>query len=278
MLTPHDLHSEQTIAALEAGKDVFCEKPMALTIAECDAMLATAARSGQQLFVTHALRTTLVFERAWEQMSRGVLGRVTLGTFNWFTDELPRLEDPNHWKGTLDHSGGAALIDGGCHLSDLGNKLFGPARRVQAFAERLVVACENVGEDTAVFQVEYDSGTLASYALTFIAGSGMRPHDFACGIDIQLYGLQGHIEGGFRSRDGDRWQYCREHRTGKPDQFQENRTSDFGEVDTLLLRALQGTIDPPVTAVEARNAVAVVEAAYRSIETGGAVEVDWLEE
>ena len=213
VLTPHDCHAPQVVAALDAGKHVICEKPMARTLDECDAMLAAASRSGRQLFVTHALRSVFFFATAHERVAAGALGRVLLGAFTWYTDELARLEDPAHWKGTVDESGGGVLIDGGCHVADVGNWLFGRARRVHAFARRLVAKRERVGEDTAALHVEYDTGAMASYALSFTAGSAFRAKTFACGMDVDLFGTAGHLEGGYRIRDAEHRHYALEHRS-----------------------------------------------------------------
>ena len=276
VLTPHDLHAPQVVAALEAGKHVVCEKPMGRTVAECDAMLEAAARTGRQLFVTHVLRTMFFFARAHERVDAGALGRLTLGSFRWYTDELSRLDDPAHWKGTRDISGGGVLIDGGCHVCDVGNWLFGPARRVQALADRLVATREAVSEDTAVFQVEYESGALASYSMSFVAGSGLRPRRFACGMDVDLYGTEGHIEGGYRFRDEEHRHYLTEHRGGEEDRVHPvDSAGVYGDIDVAIIEALRGERQTPVTPIEARNAVAVVEAAYRSLESGTSVDVDW---
>lgn len=278
VLTPHDLHAPQVIAALEAGKHVICEKPMGRTVAECDAMLDAAERTGQQLFVTHVLRTMFFFSKAHERLAAGALGRLTLGSFRWYTDELFRLDDPSHWKGTVDVSGGGVLIDGGCHVSDVGNWLFGRARRVQAIGDKLVATREGVGEDTVVFQVEYESGALASYALSFVAGSGLRPRRFACGMDVDLYGTEGHIEGGYRFRDEEHLHYLTEHHRGEADHAHPvDTTNVYGDIDVAIVGALRGERPSPVTTVEARNAVAVVEAAYRSLASGATVDVDWRE-
>lgn len=56
VVTPDFLHEEQAIAALESGKSVFCEKPMAISIEGCDRMLATARRTGRRLFIGHNMR------------------------------------------------------------------------------------------------------------------------------------------------------------------------------------------------------------------------------
>jgi predicted dehydrogenase len=278
VLTPHDLHAPQATAALSAGKDVLCEKPMARTLAECDAMLAAARASGRRLFVTHSYRADFFYAQARARVDAGALGKLTLGAFRWFTDEIARLEDPAHWKGTRERSGGGVLIDGGCHVADLGNAYFGRARRVQALAGRLVARREGLGEDTAAFAVEYASGALATFTLSFVAGSAFRGRRFAAAVAVDLYGTQGHIESGLSVRDDDFRRYVREHRSGEPDRaFVPDGRGTLGDIDTALLRAMRGEAPAPVTALDARNAVAVVEAAYRSLASGRTEEVDWRE-
>lgn len=288
LCTPHDVHADQAIEALSAGKDVLCEKPMACTVADCDAMLDTAARTGRRLFVTHALRSEFFFRTVTRRLREGALGRLTLGSMSWYTDELERLEDPAHWKGTVDRSGGGVLIDGGCHVADLGNTFFGTARRVQALSGLLVANVKRpdrsrtereektLGEDTAVYSVEYTSGALCTFALSFVVGSGFRQDRFACGLHVDLYGDEGHVEGGYRVREESFQRYAVEHHRGEPDRVHvdDGRTT-MGDVDTQIVAALKRGEDPPVTAVEARNAVAVVEAAYRSLRSGRTENVDW---
>lgn len=185
ILTPHDTHTEITLDALNAGKHVICEKPMAPRLEDCDRMLEAAARCGRSLWVTHTLRSDFFYRIASARLSAGALGRLIGASFRWFTDELGRLEDPAHWKGTRDRSGGGVLIDGGCHVADLANGFFGPARRVHAFGKRLVAKRESVAEDTAAFSIEFESGALASALLGFTAGSSWRrPGGFAAGMDV----------------------------------------------------------------------------------------------
>lgn len=76
VVTPHLLHEEMTVAALGAGKQVFCEKPLALTTASAERVIAAAAKAGRALGIGHERR----FEPAMEEMRRlfesGALGRV----------------------------------------------------------------------------------------------------------------------------------------------------------------------------------------------------------
>jgi predicted dehydrogenase len=279
ILTPHHAHCAMTLEALEAGKHVICEKPMAPTVAECDRMLDLAQKRGLQLLITHSLREEFFTKVARRRVAAGVLGKPLGSSVRWFTDEEPRLNDPTHWKGTKDRSGGGVLIDGGCHVADLLNSLLGRAKRAQGLSTKLVALRGEVAEDTACFSVEYASGALASVFLSFTAGSSLRPAGgFAAGMTVDVYGTAGSLQGGYQVRDGDFQRWCHERRTGEPDlvHYNDGRTR-HGDIDVALLKALRGEAEPPVTAIDARNAVAVVEAVYESLAAGRTSDVKWRE-
>jgi len=74
--TPDHLHAEHAVAALDAGKHVFLEKPMGITIAQCDAILAVAAKSRGKLYVGHNMRFFPVMQKMRELIEAGRIGRV----------------------------------------------------------------------------------------------------------------------------------------------------------------------------------------------------------
>lgn len=74
--SPDHLHAEHAIASLEAGKHVFLEKPMAITIAECDAILAASRRGGAKLYVGHNMRFFPVIQKMRALIEAGRIGRV----------------------------------------------------------------------------------------------------------------------------------------------------------------------------------------------------------
>lgn len=280
VLTPHDLHEPVVLEALRAGKDVLCEKPFAPTVAACDRMLAAAKAAGRRLYVTHTYREEFFFKVSRERLGSGELGRPLGASFEWFTDEEERLETPGHWKGTRARSGGGVLIDGGCHVADVAHGLLGRARRVQAFSEKLVARREEVGEDTAAFTIEHEGGALSTCLLSFTWGRAFRGRaGFAAGMRATISAATGRLEGGFQLRDADFRRWCREVRpgVGDLDHYYDGRGRP-GDIDCALLAALRSLAPPPLTALDARNAVAIVEAAYASIEAGRAVEVDWRDE
>jgi predicted dehydrogenase len=77
--TPDFLHEEHACAALEAGKDVYLEKPMAITVAGCDRILETAFRSGRRLYLGHNMRHMTVIRKMKELVDTGRIGEPITG-------------------------------------------------------------------------------------------------------------------------------------------------------------------------------------------------------
>jgi predicted dehydrogenase len=121
---------------------------------------------------------------------------------------------------------------------------------------------------------------MVSFLLAFTAGASFRPKGgFAAGMVADLYGTDGHIQGGYFLRDSDMRRWCYEARSGEADKSHYfDGKSRAGDIDVAIIRALRGEAPPPLTALDARNAVAVVEAAYQSIATARVAEVDWRDE
>ena len=76
VLSPDDCHEEQVVAALQAGKHVFCEKPMAITIEGCDRMLDAQRRSGRKLMVGFNMRYMPMFRTMKEILDSGAIGEI----------------------------------------------------------------------------------------------------------------------------------------------------------------------------------------------------------
>ncbi len=79
---PPGIHADATISALRAGKDVLCEKPMALTLAQCDSMIAAARKSNRQLLVAHVLPFFPEYAFARSLIRNGSYGRLLGGNFH----------------------------------------------------------------------------------------------------------------------------------------------------------------------------------------------------
>jgi predicted dehydrogenase len=114
---PHNLHAPVTIAALEAGAHVLCEKPMARTTAECDQMLAAQAVSGHVLAVGHFRRLFPVAKLIRQWINDKRLGR--LRAFRFLEGEIYSWPAASTSFFERETAGGGVLIDAGAHTVDL---------------------------------------------------------------------------------------------------------------------------------------------------------------
>ena len=130
--TPVYLHAEQTTAAAEAGKHVLCEKPMALSVAECDRMIAASEANGVRLGIAYYRRFYPVLGRAKEIIASGEIGSVTLAQANAFEYIDLADDDPRHWFLEKVKSGGGPMMDFGCHRIELLIDLFGDVKEVSS--------------------------------------------------------------------------------------------------------------------------------------------------
>ncbi len=126
---PTPLHAAVTVAALQAGKHVFCEKPMAMTAEECAQMEDAVCASGRQLMIGHCLRYWPQYVRAHEIIQSGEFGRVLYARFHRSGD-TPRWSW-NNWLGRPEQSGGA-VFDMHIHDADTALWWFGRPQRIEA--------------------------------------------------------------------------------------------------------------------------------------------------
>ncbi len=145
LLTPHHLHCSMTVAACKAGKHVSVQKPMALTIAEADEMIAAASTAGVKLRVYENFVFYAPAVKARELIRAGEIGeprmiRMHVGTGTSGTGwKIPL----SAWLWRFDEkkSGGGALVfDHGYHLYSLAYDLMGPVEKVTAWIDRTSVA------------------------------------------------------------------------------------------------------------------------------------------
>ena len=130
--TPNALHKKWTIAALEAGKHVLCEKPIACTAAEAEDMIAASQKAGKLLMEAFMYRYGGKFTKMMEILRSGVLGKIKAvqGSHGYTLDwASPAREDPA--------LGGGCLYDVGCYVVDCMNAVAkeqgGILRNAQAY-------------------------------------------------------------------------------------------------------------------------------------------------
>ncbi|MFI6863632.1 Gfo/Idh/MocA family protein [Streptomyces sp. NPDC050421] len=191
--TPGDSHAEIAIAALEAGKHVLCEKPLANTVAEAEAMTEAAARAaarGQVAMVGFNYRKVPAITYARTLIAEGRLGTLRHVRATYLQDWLVDPASPLTWRLKKEQAGSGALGDLGAHIVDLaqyltGELLVGVSAVSETFVrERPLLAGPSGGlggvaaagesgtvtvDDAALFTGRLASGALASFEATRMA-------------------------------------------------------------------------------------------------------------
>lgn len=168
--TPNILHAPVTIAALQAGKHVLCEKPMATAAAEADAMIAAARASGKVLMIGQNQRLAPLHVRAKQLLSSGMLGRVI--TFRTdFAHPGPEgwsIEGVGGWFFQKDQAFVGAMGDLGVHKADLIRWLLGEEIvEVAAFVDALAGKVNSTVDDNAICLFRMASGAIGSMTVSW---------------------------------------------------------------------------------------------------------------
>jgi len=167
--TPHPHHAVQAIAAARAGLHVVVEKPMALTVSDCTAVIDAAEASGVVLSVISQRRWYAAARRVKAAIVDGRIGAPALATLEllgWRGPEYYRMDD---WRGTRAGEGGGVLVNQAVHHLDLLTWFLGPAVEVDGWTVN-VNHPEIEVEDSAVAVVRFGSGALA----TIVASNAQR--------------------------------------------------------------------------------------------------------
>lgn len=127
--TPNQFHAEMAIAALEAGKHVWCEKPMAPTLPEAERMLAAARASGRVTFMGYNYIQNPAFRHIVKLVNDGVIGRLTQVRIEVDEDFMADPQAPFYWKSEAS-SGHGALDDFAVHALSMLHLVAGRAERV----------------------------------------------------------------------------------------------------------------------------------------------------
>jgi predicted dehydrogenase len=279
IITPNNYHAPLAIAALDAGKHVMCEKPLAPTSQAIREMIAARDRSGKLLMTAQHFRFLGTSKALRAEMDTGALGEVYHARC-WM---LRRGGLPNRPGFVLkEHSGGGACIDIGVHILDLTLWCMGSPKPVSVTG----VAHSKLARNPGAFGIwgsippEMDVEEFASAFIRFENGATlvlevawMLHHD-TNGEDMQmwLYGTKG----------GCHWPKCEFYETNYNTQQYYNRT--LKRTDNINPPHTQECIEfaeaivnggsSPVPAEQSLQVISILEAIYRSQETGREVLLD----
>jgi predicted dehydrogenase len=180
--TPANVHAEQVRACAEAGKHVFCEKPLGMTVAEAEGMIELCRQKGVKLGCAFMMRFVAQHRKALELIQEGKLGRPIYGRAQlscWY----PPIEGA--WRQDPATGGGGALIDMGGHCIDLLEMFFGRVVKVSCFINNTIHDYQS--EDSATAMFFFENGALATVDTFFCI-----PDNSSKNV-LELYGSKGSI-------------------------------------------------------------------------------------
>jgi len=254
---PNNLHLDWTLAAVNAGKHVLCEKPLALTSADAERMVAAAGDAGVLLMEAFMYRLHPSWVAVRELVDAGRIGRLQTvqSWFSYYND------DPRNIRNIRD-AGGGALMDIGCYSINLSRMLFrAEPERVQA---------------SLVRDPDMEVDVLTSGLLTFPGGATAT---FTCSIRseddqrVHIYGTEGHISVGIPFNiPPDRPTHVFVTHGGEPpvapavERFTFAAADPYGaEADAFAAAVLDGA-PPPIPADDAVRNMRVIEQVVEAAE------------
>jgi len=194
---PNQAHAEIVIAAAQAGKHIYCEKPLAMTVAEGQAMVAAAEKAGVKTQMTFNLRCFPALSRARQLIEHGFLGNLFSFRGRYYRASYIDPNKPISWRQQKAIAGGGALFDLGSHVLDLLYMLLGPFGAVQATLDTLIKERPlNAGatekavvdvDDIALLHARLVDGTLGLVEISRM-GTG-----FTNEVVIEIFGDKGAI-------------------------------------------------------------------------------------
>ncbi len=159
--TPNGLHGEHTLKALEARKHVVIEKPMALTVAECEKIIFKALQVSRQVFCVMQNRYSPPSVWIKELVEAGTLGRIFMVLLNCYWNRDNRYYTGKNWKGTPDLDGGT-LFTQFSHFIDIMYWLFGDITEIQARFDDFTHENLTAFEDSGLVNFRFVNGGMGS--------------------------------------------------------------------------------------------------------------------
>lgn len=194
--TPNFLHAEMALAALAAGKHVYCEKPLALDLEESIAIAEAAKRSN----VRHAIGFNYIcnpmLQVARHIVQSGEIGEVVAFRGSYLEDYMGDPRVPYSWRCQRRLAGSGALADLGSHLINMAHFLLGPIARVCGTLRTVHRERAETGsgtkrpvenEDIAQALIEFASGVPGTMEISRIATG------YKCGLAIEVHGTLGSV-------------------------------------------------------------------------------------
>jgi predicted dehydrogenase len=255
---PPEFNYEVARAAAEAGLDIICEKPIAATLEDGQAVAALPGEFGVRLLVAENFRYEAAIQKARVLLDASRIGPPFMVSYR-FVQPVPADDEiaGRPWRQKPVHAGGI-FSDHGVHMIDVVRYLMGEVAAVQVFGRAL--RRHLVGLDTAVYNLEFESGAVGSIQWSFAVSS---VPDWS----IQLWAEHGTLR---VTPDEVRLQQAGQPDQSFPVQAGQSFVNEFADFYEALVHGRQ----PVMTVGDALADLRTILAAHRAAESGAVVSLD----
>jgi UDP-N-acetyl-2-amino-2-deoxyglucuronate dehydrogenase len=270
--TPNGLHSDVGVRAARGGKHLVVEKPIDITLAAADRLIATAAAAGVKMTVISQHRFDTGLVELHKMLGSGELGRLVMGDsrVKWYRTKA--YFDAAPWRGNWALGGGGALMSQGIHYADLLLWCMGPVTEVMAFCA--TGAHDIEVEDVEVATLRFASGAIGSLEASTAVFPGFRERLEVSGtggtvvvedgriVVRELLAERGEV-GPYGSRVAEAGEADAAGASGASDPAGITNDAHAAQVADLLA-AIDEDREPAVTGADGRNVLELVLAVYES--------------
>lgn len=263
--TPNGFHTDYAVQCLEAGYHVVIEKPMGLSIEECEKVIDAELRSGRQVFVVKQNRYSPPSEWLKKVVSEKIIGDVLMVQTNCYWNRDERYYTTSAWRGTRDQDGGA-LFTQFSHFVDIMFWVFGDIKNPKAIVKNFTHPQLQDFDDSGFAQFEFVNG-----------GIGCINYSTSCWdknmeSSITVVGTKGSLKVGGQYMN--EIEYCHIKNYEMPELPATNPPNDYGPykgsaanhhyVFENVLNTLKGKQKPTASSLDGLKVVGIIEKIYRA--------------
>ena len=265
--TPTGYHARHVIDLAKYGRHIIVEKPMALRVEDCDAMMKACTDNKCRLFVVKQNRFNSAVVAARKALDSGRFGKMVLGTVRARWKRVQSYYEQDNWHGTWELDGGVMSQQASHHL-DLLQWFMGPIETMQCISATRLLDIEV--EDTALASFKFKSGALGAYEATVAS----RPEDLEASLSI--LGEKGTvIIGGFAVNKITHWKF--EETLPSDADMQKEASQEIPNVYGLghgpyianVIDAIKNDKPAMVEGPEGKKNIQILTALYESAALGG---------
>ncbi len=272
--TPSGLHASYAIEVANAGKHIIVEKPMALTVEDCDKVIKACDDNNVKCCVISQLRFTNTVRTIKDAVEKGKLGKIVTADIFMKFFRSQEYYDGSNWRGTWKMDGGGALMNQGVHGIDLLQYIMGKVKSVYGYARTLARNIEV--EDTCSAVLEFENGAIGIIQGTTSVYPGYPRR-------LSISGTKGTItinEEIFEAYDIEGEDTLPENVVIGGDQ--RSSASDPTNMDTQghelqigdMVDAILNDRKPLIDARDGKRPVQIITSIYKSSETGNRIDFD----